>query len=318
MYKHLIASPYKINKGKARLYFDEILTRLNAPGIKGTYSFLEELLRLMSKFYSSMARPTFGHQFMVDRRESPSSEKMNETGMTLGEDLQIVFDQQNTIDKSLVTNFNYFQVKKENILSKIKTCSEKLNTASAITQSKDSPIFEIKENFDTMGNIDFELLSERETATYDQSLGGITLRSSLGTQVDEKSISKFEVKIYWNGEEVNEEELLNSPNINDGKLYGVHADRGENGIRIGLTSLSKAPEYVSLPEELEEELPTTEEKEGDTRTQTRTKEITLPFGTKVVTMTLFQIYKNGQWINVALEVCIDGKCSKTTDFSVWD
>lgn len=318
MYKYLIPSPYIIDKEKARQYFDELLIRLNAPGIKGTYSFLEELLRLMAKFYSSISRPTFGHQFMVDKRESPSSEKMNKTWTTFDEDLHTIFAQQNNIDESLVINFNYFQVKKENILNKVKTCSEKLNIASAITQSKDSPIFEIKENFDVISNIDVELIPEREMATYDQSLGGITLRSSLGTRVDEKSISKFEVKIYWNGEEVNEEELLNSPNVNDGKLYGVHADRGENGIRIGLTSLSKAPEYVSLPEELEEELPTTEEKEGDTRTQIRSKEMTLPFGNKkVVTMTLFQMYKNGQWINVGLEICIDGTCSKTTDFSMW-
>lgn len=253
MYKYLVVSPYTINKKKANQYFDEFLIRLNAPGIKGKYTFIEELLRLIGQFYSSISRPTFGHQFVVDKRESPSSEKMNETWAVFNKDLHIIFDQQNVIDDCLATNFNYFQTKKENILNKIKTCSEKLNIASAITQSKDSPIFEIKENFDTMSNIDFELIPERDVATYDQSLGGITLRSSLGNRANKRDISKFEVKIYWNGKEITEEELLNSPDINDGKLYGVHADRGENGIRIGLTSLSKAPEYVEPAEELEDE-----------------------------------------------------------------
>jgi len=313
MYKYLVVSPYIINKKKANQYFDEFLIRLNSPGIKGKYTFIEELLRLIAQFYSSISKPTFGHQFMVDKRESPSSQKMNETWTVFNKDLYIIFDQQNIIDTCLVTNFNYFQTKKENILNKIKICSEKLNTASAITQSKDSPIFEIKENFDTISNIDFELIPERDVATYDQSLGGITLRSSLGNRVDKRDISKFEVKIHWNGKEITEEELLNSPNINDGKLYGVHADRGENGIRIGLTSLSKAPEYVEPPEGA---------KEGDNRIQTKTKEITLPVGIRrirrLVTMRLFQIYKNGQWVNIGLEVCIDGTCSKTADFSMWD
>jgi len=321
MYRYLVVSPYTINRSKAKQYFDEFLIHLNAPGIKGTYTFFEELMKLTAQFYSSISKPTFGHQFMVDKRESPSSGKMNETWTIFNEDLYIIFDQQNVIDNCLITNFNYFQTKKENILNRIKICSEKLNIASAITQSKDSPIFEIKENFDTISNIDFELIPEQDVATYDQFLGGITLRSSIGNKANKKDISKFEVKIYWNGKEIVEEELLNSPDINDGKLYGVNADRGENGIRIGLTSLSKAPQYIEPPEELEEE-PIEEEvkgpKEGDTRTLTKSKKIRVGLSDKTMTITLFQIYKNGQWVRIGVEICIDGKCSTSSDFSAWD
>jgi len=247
MLKHLFAFPYIIDKNRLSEQLDELLVRLKDLNIVGEYDITEELLRLILKFYTTVGSPKFNKSFLVDGRECPSSTKMNETWLSLDSDLKTLFVQQNVIDETLVVGYNYFSVGKENILNKLKDCNEKLTKVSSICSSKNSPVFEVTENFDTNSGIDFEFVPGGQQVNYDQFIGAITLGAESPESTLESNISNIAVKAYWNNLEISDQEFLTSPDVSDGKMYGIYGDHGENGIRIGPLVLINHSESVEPP-----------------------------------------------------------------------
>lgn len=183
--------PNRVYVRRAIDLYNKALSQFKGARILSEQRLLQEFYRAVFTFFSSLGKPKVQRNMALVHGTNPDPDKYNDFLEAVHSDMNTAFDQQNALERSVLSNYNVLQTQRERLDTDLKTLRHLTANYTVFSRSPSQLEIWFQEKFNSLENIDLDFPLDNPLTAIDIEQG-VSMLKLANTEAAWTSIEDFD------------------------------------------------------------------------------------------------------------------------------